>query len=355
MKRYNRQLPVIGLEGQQRLQQARILCVGAGGLGSPALLYLTSCGVGTIDIVDDDHVELSNLQRQILFKETDIGASKSAVACERLRQLNSTIHLNSYPHRLTEQNAKTLIQAHDVVLDCSDNFTTRYLLNRVCRQRGTPLVSASILQFEAQVSVFNYQGGPCLECLYPAPPTADQAPTCDAAGVLGVVPGIAGGLQALEAVKIILQRGDVLAGKLLCIDGLTMMFSQFNFARSTTCTLDSCSQIDPTEATMLVNDSIPQIEPIEFAKQSDKYFLLDVREAHEKEICDIGGPLIPLKTLTEHLDQLPKDQTLVVYCRSGGRSAKATELLLDHGFNVLNLTGGILRWIDEVDSSLEKY
>jgi sulfur-carrier protein adenylyltransferase/sulfurtransferase len=353
--RYIRQLPVIGTQGQQRLQQAKVLCVGAGGLGSPALLYLASCGVGTLGVVDDDRVELSNLQRQVLFRESDIGLAKSAVACERLRQLNSTIVLQEHATRLTLDNAEAIIADYHIVLDGTDNFASRYLLNHLCRQRAIPLISASILQFNAQITVFNYRQGPCLECLYPMPPTAGVAPSCDAAGVLGVVPGIAGSLQALEAIKIILGRGDILTGQLLCIDGLTMQFTRFNFDKSKTCQASACSPNKPLELIMNVNESVPQIEPAEFAKDRDRYFLLDVREAHEKEICDMGGELIPVNTLVEQLAELPKDKPIVVYCRSGGRSIKATELLLDHGFDVLNLTGGILCWIDEVDDSLQKY
>jgi molybdopterin/thiamine biosynthesis adenylyltransferase/rhodanese-related sulfurtransferase len=353
--RYIRQLPVIGVQGQQRLQQAKVLCVGTGGLGSPALLYLTSCGVGTIGVVDDDRVELSNLQRQVLFRESDIGLAKSTVACERLRQLNSTIVLREYATRLTLDNAEAIIADYHIVLDCTDNFASRYLLNHLCRQQAIPLVSASILQFNAHVTVFNYRQGPCLECLYPTPPAAGAAPSCDAAGVLGVVPGIAGSLQALEAIKIILEHGDILTGQLLCIDGLTMTFSRFNFNKSVTCQPSVCSPNKPLESIMNVNESVPQIEPAEFARNRDRYFLLDVREAHEKEICDIGGDLIPVNTLVDRLAELPKDKPIVVYCRSGGRSARATELLLDRGFDALNLTGGILRWIDDVDDSLQKY
>lgn len=353
--RYQRHFPVIGIDGQQKLKNAKILCVGAGGLGCPALQYLAAAGIGTVGIVDGDNVELSNLQRQILFTEQDIGRNKATVIAERLQAQNSHIAVNTYIEFLSMDNAQTIITSYDLILDATDNYEARYLLNSICRAFKKPLISASIYQFDAQISVFNYLDGPCYQCLYPEPPPPALIPNCALGGVLGVLPGVAGTLQATEALKIILQKGKVSTGTLLCLDLLSMRFSQYEIPKQN-CdlhprisftkqnTIENLSSITATELALLL------------AANKNHIQLVDVRETHERMICHIGGIHIPLPEFSTHLQQLKKDLTTIVYCKAGGRSKIACETLLAAGFNdVINLEKGILGWIDTVDNSLMRY
>lgn len=358
--RYSRHLPVIGLEGQQQLKNAKILCVGAGGLGCPALQYLAAAGIGTLGIMDADQIELSNLQRQILFTEQDIGRNKALVVGERLKKLNSHCTFTIYQIFLSETNAQDIIANYDIVLDASDNYPTRYLLNKVCRSLKKPLISASIFQYEAQLSVFNYNNGPCYQCLYPAPPPEHLSPNCSLSGVLGVLPGVAGCLQAVEAIKIILNSGEVLSGTLLSMDLLTMHFKHFDIMKQN-CTehpkVECAPQSNQCQSSSMVEMSAKDLAQL-LAKNPDAVQLLDVRESYERDICTIGGVHIPLSLFSDQLAQhfLAQDKPIVVYCRSGVRSRTVCQQLTSTGFKqVTNLSDGIIGWIKNVDSSLTAY
>ena len=353
--RYQRHFPVIGVNGQKRLKKARVLCVGAGGLGCPALQYLAAAGVGTIGIVDADTIEVSNLQRQILFYEADLGRSKAEVIRERLISMNPEVVVDVYLQFLSEKNARPIISSYDVILDATDNYQARYLLNDLCREFKKPLVSASIYQFDAQLSVFNYKNGPCYQCLYPEPPPETLTPNCALGGVLGVLPGVAGTLQATEAIKVILELGDTLSGKLLSLDLLSMRFNLFEI-KTRDCSyhprvvwqseLNSMQSNLPT-MTPIVLSTLLNSEPIQ---------LIDVRQLYERDICHIGGEHVPLALLETQIVRFSKEKRTIVYCRSGARSATACQLLQNEGFtDVYNLEGGILAWIDTVDRTLMKY
>lgn len=355
IQRYSRHFPVIGIEGQQKLKAAKVLCIGAGGLGCPALQYLAAAGVGFLGIADGDRVDLSNLQRQVLFTEADLGRLKAEVVVERLSALNSAIVLKAIPTYIEANTAKSLLEPYDIILDATDNFEARYLINDACRSLSKPLISASIFQFDAQVSIFNYPNGPCYQCLYPTPPAADHIPNCALGGVLGVLPGVAGALQATEALKLILGIGQPLSGQLLCFDLLNMRFRMFEIPRA------DCSSHPEIKSDITCQhaQNIKGITPRMLAKWlADKspIQLLDVRQPYERDICQIGGTHIPLPLLNAQLGQLSKDLETVVYCKGGVRSLQACQLLQAHGFSRLNnLEGGILRWIDEVDNSLTRY
>lgn len=361
LRRYSRHFPVIGIEGQQKLKNAHVLCVGGGGLGCPALQYLTASGIGTLGIMDGDQVELSNLQRQVLFTEQDIGRNKAFVIGERLRLQNSAVAFKIYQSFLSETNAVDIVSPFDVVLDASDNYPTRYLLNAVCRSLGKPLISASIYQYEAQLSVFNFKKGPCYQCLYPEPPPSHLAPNCSLSGVLGVLPGVAGCLQAMEVIKVILDSEGVLSGSLLSMDLLTMQFKHFEIAKQN-CSQHPLVNFHASTAHCQSQPEISEITALELAKllatHPEKIQLLDVRESFERDICHIGGLHIPLSALTNELAKnvLPKHQQIVVYCKSGGRSANACQHLMNAGFkNIKNLNGGIIDWINTVDNRLMRY
>ena len=358
--RYQRHFPVIGIEGQQKLKQAKILCVGAGGLGCPALQYLAAAGIGTLGIMDGDSIELSNLQRQILFHEQDIGRNKAEVIAERLQALNQHVFLPVYAEFLSIVNAQERIQAYDLVLDATDNYEARYLLNEVCRTLKKPLISASIYQFDAQISVFNYKNGPCYQCLYPEPPPATLAPNCATGGVLGVLPGVAGTIQATEAIKVILGLGNVLSGTLLSLDLLTMRFNQFEIVKQD-CANHSAVRFSSPSVTCSAKttngfDLMTAIELKQLFATNQVFQLIDVRESYERDICHIGGEHIPLALFEAHMDKMDKTVPIVVYCKSGGRSARACQMLFDAGFKqVSNLEGGILGWIDTIDNRLMQY
>jgi molybdopterin/thiamine biosynthesis adenylyltransferase/rhodanese-related sulfurtransferase len=375
--RYSRHLVLaeFGLEGQLKLKQSKILVVGAGGLGSPALLYLAAAGVGCIGIADHDDVDLSNLQRQVLFGKQDIGMNKSLAAAARLKSLNDHIQLNAHPEKITSSNALAILKAYDIVLDGSDNFPTRYLLNDACILLEKPLVYGSILKFEGQVSVFNMKnkdGNYCANYrdLFPEPPSAESAPNCAAAGVLGVLPGMIGSMQATEAIKILTGIGTPLAGKLLILDALSMETSVIivpnRGTRNTVKSLidyDDFCGINQQKSKSLVsqnNSAMKEItvQELEQMKESGADFqLIDVREPHEFDICDIGGELIPMGDIPANIDKISKDKKVVVHCRSGKRSGDVISYLeKNHHFeNLYNLKGGILAWAREIDPEMPTY
>jgi sulfur-carrier protein adenylyltransferase/sulfurtransferase len=369
LQRYSRHLimPEVTSEGQNRLKAARVLCIGAGGLGSPAALYLAAAGVGTIGIVDFDDVDLSNLQRQILHGTKDIGRSKLESARDRLRDINPQIEIELHKCRFTSENASQIVSRYDVVVDGSDNFPTRYLSNDVCVFEQKPNVYGSVFRFEGQTTVFApHLGGPCYRCLFPEPPPPESVPNCAQAGVLGVLPGIIGTLQTIEAIKLIVGIGEPLVGRLLHFDALKVKFRELNLRRDPQCPVCGenptiFSPIDYEQFCGVQNEgAIPTMSTHELKRRMDAgepFKLIDVREPFEYEIARIDGArLIPLGEITEHLDELERDQPIVVHCHSGQRSAQAVQLLQQSGFaNVYNLEGGIDAWSDQIDPSVPKY
>lgn len=374
LARYNRHIiiPEFGLEAQQKLKAAKVLVVGSGGLGSPALLYLAAAGVGTIGIVDFDVVDDSNLQRQVLFGVEAIGKPKVEEAKKRLEALNPHINIILHNTQLTSQNALDILKDYDVVSDGTDNFPTRYLVNDAAVLLGKPNVYASIFQFEGQVSVFNYRKadgelGPNYRDLYPTPPPPGLVPSCAEGGVLGVLPGIIGSLQALETIKVITGVGEPLVGRFYIFDALNFESRTFNISRRDDNPLNGKSPsitklIDYEQfcGMKAVEKPIKEITPEELYNwqvTGEAFQIIDVREQHEYDIVNIGAELIPLSTVAANVDRISKDQKVVVHCKMGGRSAKAIrELEEKFGFeNLYNLKGGILRWIDEVQPELTKY
>lgn len=372
--RYSRHLmiPEVGLEGQKRLKASSVLLVGAGGLGSPLALYLAAAGVGRIGLVDHDTVDLTNLQRQILHDTDSVGAPKLASARARLEGLNPEIEIVTIERRLDSSNALDIFEGWDVVADGSDNFPTRYLVNDACVLLGIPCVWGAIYRFEGQASVFGVEGGPCYRCLFRDPPPPGLVPSCADAGVLGVLPGIVGTIQATEVVKLLLGAGRTLAGRLLVIDALRMEFRELEVRRDPECPV--CG--DEPEIRELIDyelfcglapgapdgPEVPEIDVLELRRRlesGEAVQVLDVREAYEWAICNLeeaGARLIPLDRLPARIGELDRETPLVVHCRSGVRSAKAVELLQDAGFeNAVNLRGGILAWAREVDPSLPMY
>lgn len=356
MMRYSRHFPIIGVEGQKKIKNARVLCVGAGGLGCPALQYLAAMGVGDLAIMDGDQVELSNLQRQILFTEQDIGYPKAQVVSKRLQAMNHHIHIEVYTEFLSKKN-QHIIQNYDMVLDATDNYEARYLLNSVCRDLKKPLISASIYQYDAQISVFNYLDGPCYQCLYPSPPPKEHTPNCNMGGVLGVLPGTAGTLQATEVIKIILGAKDVLSGKLLCFNLLSMRFTQFNIQKQHCANHPLVIFESESIKAYDAKKSISALTLSEWlASNAADIQLIDVREPYEREICHIGGELMPLSQLKSLLPHVNKAKPVVIYCRSGVRSLQALHIFLDAGFeNVCHLDGGILNWQATIDPHMVRY
>jgi molybdopterin/thiamine biosynthesis adenylyltransferase/rhodanese-related sulfurtransferase len=369
LQRYSRHLimPEVTSEGQNRLKAARVLCIGAGGLGSPAALYLAAAGVGTIGIVDFDNVDLSNLQRQILHGTKDIGRGKLESARDRLHDVNPQIEVELHKCRFSSDNASELVTRYDVVVDGSDNFPTRYLSNDVCVFARKPNVYGSVFRFEGQTTVFApHLGGPCYRCLFPEPPPLESVPNCAQAGVLGVLPGIIGMLQAIETLKLILGIGEVLVGRLLHFDALKVRFRELNLRRDPQCPV--CGE-NPTIFSPIDYDqfcgvrdegTIPEMSPHELKRRMDAeepLELIDVREPFESEIARIdGAKLIPLGEITERLDELNRERPIVVHCHSGKRSAQAARLLQQRGFgNVYNLEGGIDAWSDQIDPNVPKY
>lgn len=376
LARYSRHLilPEVNVDGQRRIKAARVLCIGAGGLGSPAALYLTAAGIGTLGLVDADSVDASNLQRQILYGTDDVGKPKLEKARARLLEINPGIEIVRHDARLTGANATEIIAPYDVVIDGSDNFPTRYLSNDVCVFARKPNIYGSVFRFEGQASVFApHLGGPCYRCLFPEPPPPGAAPSCAEAGVLGVLPGIIGLIQATEALKLILGAGETLAGRLLHFDALKMKFREFNLRRDPTCPVcgDAPTIFEPIDyeqfcAGPAEDDwfaapaGVPTISVRELKTKMDMkepLTLIDVREPYEYEIARIDGSrLIPLGELETHLSELPRTGTLVLQCHSGGRSEHAVRILQEARFeNALNLVGGIDAWSVEIDPAVPRY
>lgn len=376
IERYSRHLIMsdVALAGQERLKAAKVLLIGAGGLGSPAGLYLAAAGVGTIGLIDADVVDTTNLQRQVLYGTRDVGTPKVDAAVARLRDLNPHVHLIAHPVQLTSANALEILRDYDVIVDGSDNFPTRYLVNDACVLLGKPNVYGSIFRFEGQVSVFSAQDGPCYRCLFPEPPPPGTVPSCAEGGVLGVLPGTVGALQATEAIKLILGIGSPLIGRLLRFDALDMEFQEFQLPRDPRCPvcgeeptvtelidyLEFCGlpsqQASPAESLAPAQ----RITPTELVAQrvaGQPPLVVDVREPYEREIAAIpDSVLIPLGELPARLGELDREREIVVYCRTGARSAKALEQLREAGFpRVKNLTGGIHAWADEIDPRIPKY
>jgi molybdopterin/thiamine biosynthesis adenylyltransferase/rhodanese-related sulfurtransferase len=370
IKRYNRHLILseIGKEGQEKLKAAKVLVIGAGGLGCPVLLYLTAAGVGTIGILDFDIVDESNLQRQILFNTDDIGKSKAETAAKKLALLNPHLKLNIQNLKLTVGNVFEIFEGYDIIVDGSDNFPTRYLVNDACVIKDKTLVSASIFKFEGQVSVFNLidksgKRGPTYRCLFPEPPDSKDVPNCSEIGVLGVLPGMIGSIQANEVIKIITGIGEPLSGKLFVLDALTMKTSILNFSNNEE--NHKIKELIDYEEFCYVNQKdfppgfkeITVLELKSWIDKKEKIELLDVRELFEREICSIGGKNIPMNEIPKHVDQVPLDRPVVVYCHHGMRSAMIVKFLSDEfGLNNLyNLEGGIHAWASHIDEKMAKY
>jgi sulfur-carrier protein adenylyltransferase/sulfurtransferase len=371
--RYSRHLimPEVGMEGQLKLKQAKVLCIGTGGLGAPLGLYLAAAGVGRIGVVDFDTVDFTNLQRQILFGTEDVGRRKIEAGAERLRSLNPEIQIDPIEARLTSENALELFKDYDIIVDGTDNFPTRYLVNDACILLGKPNVYGSIFRFEGQITIFGYPGGPCYRCLYPEPPPPGLVPSCAEGGVLGVLPGIVGAIQAAETLKLILGKGEHLIGRLLLFDALAMRFRELKLRKNPEC--PACGAhptitklIDYAEFCGVRGEeaparvtNVPEIAPRELKARLDRgddIFILDVREPHEYQICNLHGTLIPLGDLSKRVNELDSSREIVAHCRSGKRSAEAVEFLQRAGFRkILNLKGGILAWSDEVDPTVPKY
>lgn len=371
--RYSRHLimPEVTIAGQRRLQAARVLCIGAGGLGSPAALYLAAAGIGTLGLIDPDKVDLSNLQRQILHGTADVGRPKLESARDRIAAANPNVRVQFHEGRFTSENAMAVVADYDVVVDGSDNFPTRYLSNDVCVFARKPNIYGSVFRFDGQTTVFApHLGGPCYRCLFPEPPPAGTVPNCAEAGVLGVLPGVVGMLQAIEALKLILGLGDSLAGRLLHFDALKMKFREFNLRRDPECPV--CGEhptiTEPIDyeafcgagASAPTNGVVREISVAELQRKlsaNESFVLLDVREPHEDEIARIDGArLLPLGELAARLEEFQRGDEIVVHCHSGMRSAQAVQLLQEAGFTrAFNLAGGIDAWSAEVDPTVPRY
>src|SRR6201997_4683413 len=372
--RYSRHLilPEVGMEGQQRLKAAKVLCVGTGGLGAPLLLYLAAAGVGTLGLVDFDTVDASNLHRQVIHSTPDVGRPKLDSAAEKLQALNPEIKIVKHNTMLTSANAMEILKDYDIVADGTDNFQTRYLVNDASVLSGKPNVYASIFRFEGQASVFGAPDGPCYRCLYPEPPPPGLVPSCAEGGVLGILPGLLGVIQATEVIKLILGTGEPLIGRLLLVDSLGMRFRELKLRKNPDCPVcgahptvtqlidyNQFCGIRGQEAPAPESARIPEIEVEELKRRLDAgedLYILDVREPHEYQICNLGGHLIPLGELPKRVHELDSSREIVAHCRSGKRSAEAVDFLRKAGFRkVINMKGGILAWSDEVDPSVPKY
>ena len=375
LARYSRHLilPEVGIEGQRKLKAARVLCVGTGGLGSPLAFYLAAAGVGTLGLVDFDVVDASNLQRQIIHSTRDIGRKKLDSAEEKLTALNPSLRIVKHETRLTSANALEILKDYDIVADGTDNFPTRYLVNDACVLLGKPNVYGSIFRFEGQASVFAAEDGPCYRCLYPEPPPPGLVPSCAEGGVLGILPGLVGMIQATEVIKLILGNGTPLVGRLLLVDALAMRFRELKLRRNPECPVcgpnptvkelidyeQFCGiEPKPKEEVKLQN-GIPQMTVHELKQRMDageEVYIIDVREPYEYQIANIGGKLIPLNDVPQRLAEIDPAQEIVVQCRSGARSQRVAEFLKQNGYSrVVNLAGGILAWSDQIDPSVQKY
>lgn len=360
--RYSRHFSLnqIGLLGQQKLKNAKVLCVGCGGLAASTVMYLAAAGVGTLGIMDDDVVEKSNLQRQIQFNTNDVGQKKVTVMKEKIVALNTNVQVNSYNVKLNDSNALDVISQFDIVIDCTDNFYSKYLINDACYSLGTPFIFASVFHFEGQISFFSGKQSPCFRCLFHSPPPSEMVPNCAEEGILGVLPGLLGALEATEAIKHIIGIGENLLGKILVFNALNITSTLLKFNKSSSCPIcEDKKPFNALERHISQKCSINKILAIsaqELEKIINNVVLIDVREKFEREICHIGGHLIPLSRLSTMFSELDKTKQIVVYCKSGKRSQDAARILLAAGFlDVSSLAGGILSWIDEIDSSLQKY
>jgi adenylyltransferase/sulfurtransferase len=371
--RYSRHLimPEVGMEGQLKLKAARVLLIGTGGLGAPLGLYLAAAGVGHIGLVDFDVVDFTNLQRQVTFGTNDVGKPKTEAARARLSNLNPDILIATYETKLTSENALELFKDYDIIVDGTDNFPTRYLVNDACILLGKPNVYGSIFRFEGQVTVFGMPGGPCYRCLYPEPPPPGLVPSCAEGGVLGVLPGIVGSLQALETIKLIIGRGDSLVGRLVLFEALALKFRELKLRKNSRCPMCGTHRkihqlIDYNEFCGIRGEEepesdlhVPEITARELKERLDRgddLFILDVREPHEYQICNLKGHLIPLGELPRRVHELDSAREIVAHCKSGKRSAQAVDFLRQAGFRKIhNLHGGILSWSTEVDPSVPRY
>jgi adenylyltransferase/sulfurtransferase len=366
-------MPEVGMEGQKRLKAARVLLIGAGGLGSPLGLYLAAAGIGRIGLVDFDVVDFSNLQRQVLHGTPDVGRPKLQSAKDRLTAINPVVQIDLYETRLSSANALQIMEPYDVVIDGTDNFPTRYLVNDACVLLKKANVYGSIFRFDGQASVFFPPQGPCYRCLYPEPPPPGEVPSCAEGGVLGILPGLIGCIQATEAVKLLLGKGSPLIGRLLLYDALQMTFQEFKVRRNPNCPMcgdhptitklidyEQFCGIRGQEAAPAGVDASGETTVEELKSRLDrgeKVLILDVRNPEEYQICRIpGSTLLPLPELPQRVGELDRDREMVVHCKSGMRSAKAVQFLRDQGFRRLkNLKGGILAWAERIDPSVPKY
>jgi molybdopterin/thiamine biosynthesis adenylyltransferase/rhodanese-related sulfurtransferase len=377
IRRYSRHLimPEVGVDGQKRLKASSVLCIGAGGLGSPAAMYLAAAGVGRIGVVDFDVVDYSNLQRQLLHGTPDVGRTKLDSARDRLHALNPHVEIDTYETALSSQNAIKLFEPYDVILDGTDNFPTRYLVNDACVISGKPNAYGSIFRFEGQASVFATKGGPCYRCLYPEPPPPGLVPSCAEGGVLGVLPGVIGVIQATETIKLMLGIGEPLIGRFLIYDALKMRFRELKLRRDPACPVcgdhptvtelidydQFCGIVpEPPEPSVVGSTNDREITALELKRRMDAgepVFVLDVREVNEFQINRIpGSTLIPLGEIPRRYQEIERDQEIVALCKMGARSAKAADFLRSVGFSrVKNLKGGILEWVDKVDPAQPKY
>jgi molybdopterin/thiamine biosynthesis adenylyltransferase/rhodanese-related sulfurtransferase len=375
LSRYSRHLilPEVGMEGQRRLKAARVLCVGTGGLGSPLALYLAAAGIGTLGLVDFDVVDASNLQRQIIHSTKDIGRKKLDSAEEKLLALNPALNVVKHDTMLSSANALDILKDYDIVADGTDNFPTRYLVNDACVLLGKPNVYGSIFRFEGQASVFATEQGPCYRCLYPEPPPPGLVPSCAEGGVLGILPGLVGVIQATEAIKLILGKGESLVGRLLLVDALNMRFRELKLRKNPECPVcganptvtklidyqQFCGIMPESNQEKALKNGIPQISVKELKSRIDAgedVFILDVREPYEYQIANIGGKLIPQNEVPQRLAEIDREREIVVQCRSGQRSQRIAEFLQQSGYQkVANLAGGILAWSDEIDPKVQKY
>jgi adenylyltransferase/sulfurtransferase len=375
LSRYARHLilPEVGMEGQQKLKAARVLCVGTGGLGSPLALYLAAAGIGTLGLVDYDVVDASNLQRQIIHSTKDIGRSKLDSAQEKLLALNPALNLVKHETMLKSENALDILKDYDIVADGTDNFPTRYLVNDACVLSGKPNVYGSVFRFEGQASVFATREGPCYRCLYPEPPPPGMVPSCAEGGVLGILPGLVGVIQATEVIKLILGKGEPLIGRLLLVDALAMRFREVKLRKNPDCPVcgpnptvtqlidyqQFCGIAPETQQEQSVKNGIPQISVKELKRRIDAgedLFILDVRQPFEYQIANIGGKLIPMSEVPSRLAEIDRNREIVVHCKLGISSQKVAEFLAQAGYaNVKSLAGGIRAWADQIDPKLPKY
>jgi len=370
--RYSRHviMPEVGIEGQLKLKRARVLCVGVGGLGSPLTLYLAAAGVGTLGIVDFDVVDFTNLQRQVIHGTSDVGRKKLDSAEDTLREINPNVEIRKFETRLTSANALEIFREFDIIADGTDNFPTRYLVNDACVLSGKPNVYGSIFRFEGQASVFAAKDGPCYRCLYPEPPPPGMVPSCAEGGVLGILPGLIGVIQATETIKLILGSGEPLIGRLLMVDALGMRFRELKLRKNLDCPVCGANPTvkklidynqfcgirgeEAAAPTSMTDISVEELK--QRLDRGDNLFVLDVREPHEYQICNLGGHLIPLNDLPKRVGELDPSKEIVVHCKMGGRSAKAADFLRQSGFTrVHNLAGGITAWAERIDPKVPKY